>query len=66
MSIWIKIMSFITGLEKLVELASTFWKRRKRTKEIEDVKKEDEHIKEVVKDGTVDDLNKEFGWTKDK
>lgn len=64
-TLWIKILSFLTGLEKIIELADSFWKRRNRVKEIEEVKKEDIKTKETVDTGSVDDINDAFGW-KDK
>jgi hypothetical protein len=65
-NLWTKILAFLTGLEKLVELASSYWKRRKREKEIKEVKKENEEIHEKVENGTVEELNKEFGWEEPK
>lgn len=62
MSFWIKLLSFLSGLEKLFELADSYWKRGKRKQEIKQVEKENVENKELVKDGKVDELNEKFGW----
>ena len=47
------------------EITAIFTKKR-RLKEIEEVKEHTEEIKEKVEEGDIDALNKEFGWEEKK
>ena len=62
MNLWYRILSFLTRLSKLIEIADSFWRRKKRADEVKNVKKETKENKEVVKKGDIDKLNEKFGW----